>query len=185
MEQRLSPLSFPVPNAQRRGGEVLLLGEHLAGRLGGVARVHRLLERRPSGDVEIATYLREVAEDAIATAGAAASTKLVFTGNNGRVGREAALSFGLIVRELMANSLNFAHPTRVGGVIGLSCRVSARTLTLRLFDDGVGLPEGLDPVEDGGAGFRLVRNLARQLGAIVSFDSGALGFLFQLRWRMP
>lgn len=179
----MSSLS-PYP-AEAHRSEVLLLGEHRSGRLGGVARVRRRLERRPAPKIDVANYLREVAEDEIATAGAVAATQLRFAGDSGRVGRDTALSLGFIVRELTANSLKFAHPSGVRGMIGLTCRVRAGTLTLRLVDDGVGLPEGLDPARDGRAGFRLVRNLAQQLGAILSFDSDALGFSFQLRLRRP
>ncbi len=179
----MSPPS-PLPGYAHQS-EVLLLGEHRDGRLGGVARVHRLLERRRAPDIDIANYLREVAEDEIATTGATASTQLRFAGGSGRIGRETALSLGFIVRELIANSLTFAHPSGVRGVIGLTCRVHAGTLTLRLVDDGVGLPEGLDRARDGRAGFRLVRSLAQQLGAILSFDSDALGFSFRLRLRRP
>jgi two-component sensor histidine kinase len=89
---------------------------------------------------------------------------------------EGAAVLGLIVAELVTNSVKYAHPTGVPGRIEVVCRrTSDDTLILTVADDGVGLPEDFDPRIDGGLGTRVIRSLADQLHAVVDFDSSPLG----------
>jgi two-component sensor histidine kinase len=77
-----------------------------------------------------------------------------------------------------------AHPTGIAGTITLSCRrASGGNITIEISDDGVGLPEGVDPIKSEDFGFRLVRSLADQLGATIAFYSDCLGLRFVL--HMP
>jgi two-component sensor histidine kinase len=49
-----------------------------------------------------------------------------------------------------------------------------------VIDDGVGLSEDFNPLGDGGLGFRVVRGLARQLGADLVYESGDIGLTVRL-----
>ncbi len=48
-------------------------------------------------------------------------------------------------------------------------------------DDGVGLPQDFDANNDGGLGMRVMRSLAKQLGADLEFASHATGLAVNLR----
>jgi two-component sensor histidine kinase len=81
----------------------------------------------------------------------------------------------------VTNAIKYAHPAGVAGQIRLACRRRSNGhLTIEISDDGVGLPEGLDPMQQGHLGFRLVRSLAKQLGAAIEFRSDSLGLFFLL-----
>src|SRR5205807_7397947 len=93
-----------------------------------------------------------------------------------------ALPLGLIAGELVTNAIKYAHPADVAGRIKLACRRSSGgDITIEISDDGVGLPEGIEPTERGQLGFRMVRSLADQLGAAIAFHSDALGLRVTLQ----
>jgi len=95
-----------------------------------------------------------------------------------------ALAVGFIIAEMMTNALKYAHPTGLPVLLHLSCTsADDRSICIEVSDDGVGLPERFDPAKDGGRGFRLMRSLARQLGAELDFTSSPLGTTCRLVLR--
>ena len=151
-----------------------------------VARLHRLLAGGQQQEpIEIADYLREIAEAVISSLSFVGTTELQFACDRGCVVSPArALSLGLILGELVTNAVKYAHPTGVAGTVRVKCRRRPdQTIVLEILDDGVGLPEGLDPMETGQLGFRLVRSLADQLRTTIEFHNDGLGLRFVL--QMP
>ena len=168
------------------GDEVRLVLEEVGSRLDAVARLHHLLaECRHEASINIADYLRDVAEGVVSALSVAGKNELQFDlGPGCVVSPERALPLGLMVGELVTNAVKYAHPAGVAGQVRLACRShSDETITVDLSDDGVGLPEGVDPMRNGHFGFRLVRSLAEQLGATIAFHSDSLGLSFML--KMP
>jgi two-component sensor histidine kinase len=149
------------------------------------SRVHRLLAQRPRTAVDIADYLREIAEGLVASSGIANRTELRFVGDPGcLMPQERALALGLVVGEIVANAIAFAHPAIVPGRIDIECHGhSGGAVTLTISDDGVGLPEGFDPATDGSSGLHQVRTLAARLDAEIAFRNDALGLSFHLRMQ--
>jgi two-component sensor histidine kinase len=95
---------------------------------------------------------------------------------------KALLPLSLIVGELVTNSVKYAHPSGVPGVVRVICRQEeGGSLEIAVTDDGVGLPEAFDPDTADGLGLRLVRALAAQIGASLAFDTTNLGLAVQLR----
>ena len=85
---------------------------------------------------------------------------------------DAAVPCGLILNELISNSLKHAFPgDRPGKVrVGLYERPQG-TARLVVADDGAGLPEDVDWHTSRTLGFRLIRTLAEQIGADVQITS--------------
>jgi two-component sensor histidine kinase len=54
-------------------------------------------------------------------------------------------------------------------------------ILINVSDDGVGLPEGLDPLEGGGMGLRIIQALTAKLGGTISFENDGLGLSCTLR----
>jgi two-component sensor histidine kinase len=168
------------------GDEVGIILEEFGGRLDTVARLHRLLASgQQEASIHIANYLRDIAEAVISSLSVAGKAELQFVSDPGcSLPPKEALSLGLIVGELVTNAVKYAHPTGIAGTITLSCRrASGGNITIEISDDGVGLPEGVDPIKSEDFGFRLVRSLADQLGATIAFYSDCLGLRFVL--HMP
>jgi two-component sensor histidine kinase len=168
------------------GNEVGIILDEFGGRLDTVARLHRLLAgAQQKAPIHIADYLRDIAEAVISSLSVAGETELQFVSDLGCfLPPEETLSLGLIVGELVANAAKYAHPTGVAGKVIVSCcGDSGGNITIEVSDDGVGLPEGVDPIKNEDFGFRLVRSLADQLGATIAFHSDCLGLRFAL--QMP
>jgi two-component sensor histidine kinase len=83
-----------------------------------------------------------------------------------------ALPCGLLISEVISNSLKHGFPEgRKGEVRILLRRQSAALVLLMLSDNGVGLPDQLDWTKSRSLGLRLVRVLAQQLRAELDIRS--------------
>jgi two-component sensor histidine kinase len=157
------------------------------GRVDTVARFHRMLSG-PSveGPVEIGGYLHQLASHLVSSLSSPSAITLHLTCELGcRLEPDRALPLGLIVCELVTNSIKYAHPTGVHGQIQMRCRREPRGILIEISDDGIGLPEGFDVERDGGTGLELMRSLGRQIGAKLDFEDGGLGFRCAIRLPSP
>ena len=85
---------------------------------------------------------------------------------------DAAVPCGLIINELVSNSLKYAFPDGREGEIRIELREHADgTTRLVVADNGVGLKADVDWVNTRSLGLRLVRTLAQQLGAEIEVKS--------------
>ena len=98
---------------------------------------------------------------------------------------ELAVPCGLIVNELITNALKHAFPGRDRGEIVTDLYSSPDgTVSLRVRDDGIGLPPELDWGRLRSLGLRLVQMLIGQLNATLEFN-GADGTEFQITFKLP
>ena len=99
------------------------------------------------------------------------------------LGLNQAIPCGLILNELLTNSVKYAFPeTRQGEiVVALGCDAEDR-VTLRVADNGVGLPGGFDQKQSRSLGLRIVDILARQLDGALQWEPGP-GAAFALTFR--
>ncbi|MBN2721014.1 MAG: PAS domain S-box protein [Proteobacteria bacterium] len=85
---------------------------------------------------------------------------------------DTAVPCGLIVNELISNSLKHAFPGGRRGAIQVHfTRSGSNRFTLSVSDDGVGLPPDFDPACARSMGIQLVRILSEQLGGELKFFS--------------
>jgi PAS domain S-box-containing protein len=85
---------------------------------------------------------------------------------------DAAVPCGLIINELVSNSLKYAFPDGRTGEVRIELREHADGLArLVVADNGVGLRSDIDWVTARTLGLRLVRTLAEQLGAKIEVKS--------------
>lgn len=168
-----------------QGDEVRSVLEQLGGQIDTVARLHRLLSATGfDGMIDLGGYLRDVSTAAVSALCPGGQTELhIDCDDRCLLPPREVLPLGLIVVELVTNAVKYAHPSKVPGRIAIGCRRADATVIVQVADDGVGLPEGLDPIKDGHLGMRLIRLLAAQVGAQISFASSELGLSFVL--RMP
>lgn len=88
------------------------------------------------------------------------SVKPVLALDDFPVSIDTALPCGLILNELVSNSLKHAFPGRESGTIFLSLRKAGEQVELRYRDDGPGMPRSVDLSPTGSLGLKLVHNLA-------------------------
>ncbi len=83
-----------------------------------------------------------------------------------------AIPCGLIINELVSNSLKYAFPNGRGGEIKVQFRgENGSGLKLMVSDNGIGCPENKNPEKSESLGLKLVRSLTEQLGGTVNYRS--------------
>ena len=86
---------------------------------------------------------------------------------------DTAIPLGLILNELISNSLKHAFPGDKRGELRINlkeCNEEEYDYTLIIGDNGVGLPDGLDVQNSGSLGIVLVNSLIRKLKGVVDLD---------------
>jgi len=85
---------------------------------------------------------------------------------------ETAIPCGLIINELVSNSLKYAFAKSLVGEINIDFhKINSREFQLIIQDNGSGFPPGFDIENAETLGLRLVRMLAYQLEASIAIDS--------------
>lgn len=132
--------------------------------------------------LDLAGYLREVAQAAMASLTEADRTEVSFDLAAGcDISAKQAAAIGLVVVEAMTNAFKYAHPSGLAGKLRLAARRGRDGgLVIELADDGVGLPEDFDPRTAKSNGFRVMRAAADQLRGRLSFAQGPLGLCVRL-----
>ena len=88
------------------------------------------------------------------------------TADDGVSSADVSISLGLIVTELVINALKHAFPGGRIGAIKVGYSTQGADWTLRVTDNGVGLPQGEDAPKSG-LGTSMVEALAKSLSATV------------------
>ena len=157
--------------------------QETAGKIVSVGHLHRRLADHPNkSDVNLCDYLVEACATLVSSLSLGNRVSLMqrLTANC-MVTPEQAQQIGLMVSEIIMNSVKHAHPTGIPVQLSLTCRrEESGRLTIEIADDGVGLPVGVDSSAKGGVGFRLIHSLAQALNADLRIESDSLGLTFTL-----
>jgi two-component sensor histidine kinase len=87
------------------------------------------------------------------------------------LGVDVAIPCGLIINELVSNSLKHAFPGREKGTIRVRMHETEQRFVLELSDDGIGFPRNVDFRNTDSLGLQLVTTLAAQIGARITKQS--------------
>jgi PAS domain S-box-containing protein len=145
-------------------------------RIHSMALLHESLYQSHSlSQINFPEYIRQLAAHLFHSYGVAADRIHLRTDlDNLLLHLDAAMPCGLIINELVSNSLKYAFPDGRKGEIRIELREYAdRTARLVVADNGVGLTADVDWVNTRSLGLRLVRTLAQQLNAKIEVNSSA------------
>ena len=153
----------------------------VADRIETLGKLHRLLSHSPSGAIVLADYLQEICDRLTSALGDSKVDIAFVCSPRIAVASRVAMSLGLIVAELISNSLKYAHPTGLPVAINLSC-IAERHNAVRLAyeDDGVGFPENFNFAGDGHLGMRFIASLGESLRCTPRWRSDPLGVRFEI-----
>ena len=79
-------------------------------------------------------------------------------------------SLGIILNELLTNSMKYAFVGRAKGLISLSASKSDHLITLVYEDDGIGIPENVAAGNTRGFGMQLVSMLVQQINGSLRIE---------------
>jgi PAS domain S-box-containing protein len=84
---------------------------------------------------------------------------------------DLAIPCGLIVNELVSNSLKYAFPKKREGKVNIEVKIEGSQLTIMVKDNGVGFPKDLDFRKTESLGLQLVTTLTEQIRGKVVMES--------------
>ncbi len=143
-------------------------------RVKSMALVHETLyQSEDFAHIRAADYIWTLVGELAASYAVAADIDLQIDIEDVPLELEAAIPCGLIINELVSNALKHAFRGREKGTLEVALhRTADSQIMLRIRDDGVGLPDDLDPFapRSESLGFELVTILSRQLGGALTCE---------------
>ena len=161
--------------------------EECQNRVRTMAMVHERLYRSQNlAWIDFGEHVRDLARMLTSSySKTAAQVQVFIEAETAPVQLETAIPAGLILNELVSNSLKHAFPAGRHGTLKVRLH-SPRPdqLLLSVEDDGVGLPAGFDWDQAGSLGLRMVRDLARQIRGTLEIRRNG-GTTFVLSFPVP
>jgi PAS domain S-box-containing protein len=155
-------------------------------RIRSIALVHeKLYQSKDLSNVNLKNYIQEVTNALIKSyEGSKHRISLILDIDYIFISLDTITTCGLIVNELVSNSLKYAFPNNRKGKIKIAIHATeGDEMELQISDDGIGLPEGLDFRNTKSLGLNLVRWLAEdQLGGEVGLK-GKKGTDFLIKFK--
>jgi PAS domain S-box-containing protein len=144
-------------------------------RVDSMALLHEILYKSTDlADIDFGKYMKMLASHLSASYGAGlADIRVNIAADYASLDIDTAIPCGLIINELVSNSLKYAFPSGKKGQVDVSLRPNKGDgYVLTVSDDGVGLPAGFDIKTPSSLGLRLVTNLVKQLKGDLEISSG-------------
>lgn len=141
-------------------------------RVRSIALFHeKLYQSKDLRRVEIGEYLKGLTSGLFTTYGVNPDDiSLTIDAEEVSLGVDAAISCGLIVNELVSNSLKHAFPAGRKGQVQVKLARDGDGVVLDVCDDGVGVPAAIDFRNPGTLGLKLVSILTEQVGGTITLD---------------
>ena len=140
-------------------------------RVKSMAKVHeRLYQSNDLSSIKFAEYGMSLLNDLFSSHRAPSGIRLRVDIEDLSFNMETAIPCGLIINELVSNSLKYAFPNGEGEIYVNLITYDEDKFLLSVSDNGVGLPEDLDFKNTDSLGFRLTNNLTMQLEGEIELD---------------
>ena len=95
---------------------------------------------------------------------------------------DTAIPLGLIINELVTNSVKYAFPEGKGK-ISLKFTSNPEQMELIIADDGIGIPKDVDLENSKTLGLQLVNSLVNQLDGKYEMDCSSYGTKFKINFK--
>ena len=139
-----------------------------------MAAVHEALHESDNlSEIDLQTYLNKVTSNIFQTYSIEpGKIRLINQVEPLPISINQASPLGLIINELVSNSLKYAYPDDRKGTITVGMKKHDDGFELTVMDDGVGMMEGIDWRNTNSLGLKLVRSLAEsQLDGSIELDN--------------
>ena len=145
--------------------------DRLAGRIAALSILYSALSTEQSDEsIDLGVYLSQIASS-VMQAHATEGIRLDLKVDTWPVSVNVAMPTGLVVNELLTNSLKHAFAGRDGGTLKLHSLVDDTGCRVTIADDGVGLPEGVTWPQQGKLGTLIVQSLRTNARATLDVKS--------------
>jgi two-component sensor histidine kinase len=97
---------------------------------------------------------------------------------------DIGIPLGLLINELAINCIKYAFPEKDEGNFYINVSEKENIITIKVWDDGVGLPDGVDLNNNNeGLGFLIIQRLSQQLEAELKVLNNRQGFGIELKFK--
>ncbi len=143
-------------------------------RVRSMALIHeKLYQSRDISHVDFAEYVRSLAAYLARSYVTGPGIRLVVDIDGIALDIDKAIPCGLIINELVSNSLKYAFPEGRQGEVRIALSRNGDGYTLLVADSGAGLPPGLDFRNTPSLGLQLVNTLVGQLEGTIELTRGS------------
>ncbi|MBU0926713.1 MAG: PAS domain-containing protein [Spirochaetes bacterium] len=143
----------------------------------------KLYRSERQGEVSLRGYLVSLIAEIVGVFPCAAEVSTDLDIEDVAVDVKPMSTLGIILNELITNSMKYAFAGRGSGTIRVRASVADRVLRLEYRDDGPGLPESVYSGSASGFGMQLIRMLVDQLDGSLRIGSGR-GAAFSIEARV-
>ncbi|OPY25925.1 MAG: putative diguanylate cyclase [Methanobacterium sp. PtaU1.Bin242] len=150
-----------------------------------MATIHEMLyQSKELNHINFADYIKTLITNLLDSYNKSHGVKSVINMEETWLNIETAIPLGLIISEIVSNSLKYAFPHEMSGVLTISLEGDNDDgYGLVIGDDGVGFPEELDFRNvKSSLGLRLVNTLVRQLDGSIELDRNQ-GTKFTIKFK--
>ena len=139
-------------------------------RIQSMSMVHqKLYQEKSLSSIEMKAYFEELANYVVNVFDAGNRIEVFFEMDPLELGVDTAIPIGLIVNELVTNSLKYAFPNNQKGIIKIGLKKDRSQLFLKVSDNGIG-KSGKEEYIGTGFGTKLIQLLTRQLEGKMNLD---------------
>ena len=157
--------------ADKQAAEIL---KECQNRVNSMALIHeKLYQSKNISKIDISGYIRSLAANLFDSYNFNLNINLDIKTIDISLGIELAIPCGLIVNELVSNSLKYAFATDKGEIKINFWTNNTNSFVLVVSDNGVGIPENIDFDKIQTLGLKLVKSLVRQLEATIEINRSA------------
>lgn len=148
-----------------------------------MALIHERLYSSPDlKSIDFSDYITALAKDLFNTyVTSPEQIKLEIDVENVMIDVDKTVPLGLIINELVSNSLKYAFPSGRNGIINIIFHQDGQDFVLEVSDDGIGLPKDFNIDKNHSMGMQLVTGLTSQLDGELELDNTS-GTTFRIRF---
>ncbi len=142
-------------------------------RVRAMSLVHeRLYKTQELSRIDLADYISKLAEELLRSQKVAQKVELDLHIQGTFLDISQAIPVGLIMNEILTNSLKYAFPGGRPGRISISSEKKDGAYLIRISDNGVGIPGDFDWQKSNTLGMRLIHGLVSQVDGTITLDRG-------------
>ncbi|MBK7632031.1 MAG: PAS domain S-box protein [Ignavibacteriales bacterium] len=147
--------------------------ENLEMRIGALANMYSLLNASgASQQIDLGEYLRQITNSvAESYIGDVDRIEIKLSFNKIETSPKIASSVGLIVNEILTNSLKYAFPDNKKGIIFISLKKINGNAEIEITDNGVGVSDNFNINDAKGMGLQLINMLTQQLSGTLTVEA--------------
>jgi PAS domain S-box-containing protein len=141
-------------------------------RVKSMAIIHeKLYQSNDLNSIKIAEYVDSLVKDLFYSFNIKSDRiKSIINVEDIKLNIETAIPCGLIINELVTNSLKYAFPNGKNGEISVSIHSTKEGYELVIADNGIGFPKELDFEKTDSLGLQLVNNLTEQIDGTIELE---------------